>query len=248
MMAGGAARREREPGRPGRGATRRGELAHHPDGAPGEQGSSDHRQARGNPPRVTAVLGEGLTEPAPHACHAITSLSGRAAQRAPPATSAPWPDRVRPRARSSVPDAPCGQVSRDDIRPASSLAIRPAAARKSPGSTGRSPRQQTPIGVRGGDPATQCGVSSAIPDNGRFRRGRVTRGRPTSSLAPAAAWIFPPDPGMPALTAAATFRISLIMDRGRMREESSPGPDDAGPRRGMDGEMRPGTALEDAWI
>jgi hypothetical protein len=52
---------------------RRGEPAHHPDGADGEQGNSDHRQARDSPPRVTAVLGEDLTEPAPHVCRAITS-------------------------------------------------------------------------------------------------------------------------------------------------------------------------------
>ena len=80
MMAGGCARREREPGRTGPGITRRGELAHHPDGACGEQGNCDRRQVSGNPPRVTAVLGEGLTEPAPatRATRPLT-LPGRAA-------------------------------------------------------------------------------------------------------------------------------------------------------------------------
>ena len=101
MMAGGCARREREPGRTGPGITRRGELAHHPDGARGEQGNCDHRQARGNPPRVTAVLGEGLTEPAPHACHAITSPARP--RRLASAASSVWPDPAAPAGPEQLP-------------------------------------------------------------------------------------------------------------------------------------------------
>jgi hypothetical protein len=53
---------------------------------------------------------------------------------------------------------------------------------------------------------------------------------------------------MPALLAAATFRICVIMKRGRMRQRISPGSDYADRGAGMDVAMTPGMALEDLWI